>query len=66
MAAPKATAYSILTNGLLKNFPRSFRDAAISAFTRVFDALWRRARNPEMQEIPMFRIPGSRLRRAPE
>ncbi len=26
---------------------RSFRDGAISAFTRVFDALWRRTRNPE-------------------
>src|SRR4051794_4198258 len=25
----------------------SFRDGAISAFTRVFDALWRRTRNPE-------------------
>jgi len=44
---------------LLKNPPRSFRDAAISAFTRVFDALWRRTRNPEKQEIPMFWIPGS-------
>jgi hypothetical protein len=51
---------------LLKNPPRSFRDAAISAFTRVFDALWRRARNPEKQEIPRFWIPGSRLRRDPE
>jgi hypothetical protein len=26
---------------LLKNSPRSFRDAAMSAFTRVFDALER-------------------------
>ncbi len=25
---------------------RSFRGAAIGAFTRVFDALWRQTRNP--------------------
>jgi hypothetical protein len=43
------------TNRLLKNSPRSFRDAAK-----------RRTRNPEKQEIPRFWIPGSRLRRAPE
>ena len=28
------------------NYYSSFRGAAISAFTRVFDALWRRTRNP--------------------
>src|SRR5262245_57162651 len=32
----------------------SFRDAAISAFTRVFDALRRRARNPAHSELPAF------------
>jgi hypothetical protein len=32
---------------------RSFRDAAISAFTRVFDALRRRARNPDASGLPV-------------
>ena len=32
--------------GVGYHFSTSFRGAAISAFTRVFDALWRRTRNP--------------------
>jgi hypothetical protein len=38
----------------------SFRGAPISVFTRVFDALWARARNPERQaqNIGLW-IPGS-------
>ena len=49
---------SICSSRLLKNSQRSFRDGAISAFTRVFDAPWRRARNPETQEMPAsgFRV----------
>ena len=40
-------------------FHRSFRGAAISAFTRVFDALWRRTRNPEARSefASGFRVP---------
>ena len=41
---------------LLKNSQSSFRDAAISAFTRVFDALWRRARNDGRGEMASFSI----------
>jgi hypothetical protein len=37
----------------------SFRGRAISAFTRVFDALWRGARNPYSAALGLW-IPGSR------
>src|SRR6185437_7236168 len=37
-------------------YPPSFRGAPISAFTRVFDALWARTRNPE-QRVWLW-IPG--------
>jgi hypothetical protein len=39
---------------------------AHSALTRVFDALWARARNPEHRGFLPFWIPGSPLRGAPE
>src|SRR5689334_12629916 len=38
--------------------------ASISAFTRVFDALWR-TRNPETREFLLVWIPGSRLSARP-
>ena len=40
--------------------------AAISAFTRVCDALWRRARNPETQAISIALDSGFAPTRAPE
>jgi hypothetical protein len=43
-----------LASRLLKKPEASFRGAPASAFTRVFDALWARARNPETQGLPMY------------
>jgi hypothetical protein len=50
---------------VLKNSPRSFRGAPLSAFTRVFDALWARARNPEISGFPAFLDSGPVASRRP-
>jgi hypothetical protein len=51
---------------LLKSSWPSFRGAPISAFTRVFDPLWARTRNPEHRDFLLFWIPGPLLRGVPE
>jgi tripartite-type tricarboxylate transporter receptor subunit TctC len=49
----------------MKNSEASFRGAPTSAFTRVFDAPWARARNPETQEIPIYLDSGPAASRRP-
>jgi hypothetical protein len=49
----------------LKKSEASFRGAPASAFTRVCDALWARARNPEAQEVPMYLGSGPAASRRP-
>ena len=44
----------------------SFRDGGISAFKRVFDALWRRTRNPETGTVLVSGFRVRAFRRAPE